>query len=170
MSNDLTPWDLAMDAIEDCGCDCDGDPEDIADHTCIAARCEHALLIERAERDEARRERDAALAEVERLTAAVADNHKAIDYYGDVAERAEAESSNTRDELLRMTAERDEARKDRDALVARRIVTVCAEHGDELSSTWEDDDGDLLVTVEPCGRCTQDAFGAGHARATGRHL
>lgn len=70
MSNDPTPWDLAMEAIEDRGCDCDGDPEDIADHTCIAGRCEHALLTERAAREEARKERDAALAEVERLRAA----------------------------------------------------------------------------------------------------
>ena len=109
MSNDPTPWDLAMEAIEDRGCDCDGDPEDIADHTCIAGRCEYALLTERAKVDsllvdrradeaarkdigvrlglqsaddspscladfedaivEARRERDAALAEVERLRA-----------------------------------------------------------------------------------------------------
>lgn len=113
MSNDPTPWDLAMEAIEDRGCDCDGDPEDIADHTCIAGRCEHALLTERAARDEARKERDQALA-------------------------------------------------------ARRVVTVCAEHGDVLSSAWEDDDGDLLVTVEPCPLCARDRFDAGR-RAAGRN-
>lgn len=67
MSGDPTIWDLAMDAIEDRGCDCDGDPEDIADHACIAGRCEHALLTERAARDEAREERDAAQANADRL-------------------------------------------------------------------------------------------------------
>ena len=67
-------------------------------------------------------------------------------------------------------AQEAEYPEERVAMAARRVVTVCAEHGDELSSTWEDDDGDLLVKVEPCSRCTQDAFGAGHARATGRHL
>lgn len=49
MLDDLTPWDLAMRAIGETGCDCDGDPEDIATHTCLAGRCEYALRVERAE-------------------------------------------------------------------------------------------------------------------------
>lgn len=47
-------------------------------------------------------------AEVARLRAAVADNHEAIDYYGSVAERAEAERSDARNALLCATAERDQ--------------------------------------------------------------
>ena len=93
-------------------------------------------------------------AEVERLTAAVADNHKAIDYYGDVAERAETERSNARDELLRMTAERDAALAEVERLraVAQPVVSerpalrwklsligtwaLCLQPGDWLSGAY----------------------------------
>ena len=93
-------------------------------------------------------------AEVERVRAAVADNHKAVDYYGDVAERAETERSNARDELLRMTAERDAALAEVERLraVAQPVVSerpalrwklsligtwaLCLQPGDWLSGAY----------------------------------
>ena len=52
-----------------------------------------------------------------------------------------------------------------DSLANRRVVTVCAEHGDTLAAEFEDDDGDLLVTVEPCPLCLRDAFDRGRSAA-----
>lgn len=60
------------------------------------------------------------------------------------------------------------AELDRQPAAERPIVTVCAEHGDVLADTWEDDDGDLLVRVEPCPLCAREAHDRGVKHATGR--
>lgn len=52
MASDLTPWDLAMQAIEDYGCDC-AEPVPLGEHQCLAGICEHALVTLAAERDKA---------------------------------------------------------------------------------------------------------------------
>lgn len=43
----MTKWDEAMVAISEHGCDCEGGDE-LEDHTCLAGRCELALVAERA--------------------------------------------------------------------------------------------------------------------------
>ena len=59
----LTDLALALDALRDAGCDCDGPPDEYG--TCVACRCERAL---RTERERAL----AAEADAERLRSALA--------------------------------------------------------------------------------------------------
>jgi SAM-dependent methyltransferase len=44
-------------------------------------------------------------------------------------------------------------------------VEALEPHLDALSAEFEDDDGDLLVTVEPCPLCLRDAFDRGRSAA-----